>query len=143
MGSRFEIYKDDSEKYRFNLRAANNQIIVQSEAYNSKQGCVKGLESVKKNAPIAEVEDQTVFNKKQAMKVLKLLGRFQTLEAKEVKELTHLDSELINDVIDYLDNLGLIKVKGKETSLNFSKIFITKDGLKLYNKKLLEGTFDL
>jgi uncharacterized protein YegP (UPF0339 family) len=51
----FEWYKDKKGKYRFRLRAANGEIIAVSEAYGSKEGCVNGIESVKKNAPMAKV----------------------------------------------------------------------------------------
>jgi uncharacterized protein YegP (UPF0339 family) len=51
----FEWYKDKAGKYRFRLKAANGEIIAVSEGYNSKDSCVSGIESVKKNAPIAKV----------------------------------------------------------------------------------------
>jgi len=51
----FEWYKDKTEKFRFRLKAANGEIVATSEAYKSKEGCVNGIESVKKNAPIAKV----------------------------------------------------------------------------------------
>jgi uncharacterized protein len=51
----FEWYKDVKGKYRFRLKAANGEIIAVSEAYGSKDGCTKGIESVKKNAAIAKV----------------------------------------------------------------------------------------
>jgi uncharacterized protein len=51
----FEWYKDKTAKYRFRLKAANGEIIAVSEAYSSKDACVGGIESVKKNAPIAKV----------------------------------------------------------------------------------------
>ena len=59
MPAKFEIYMDASEQYRFRLRAANNEIIAVSEAYTTKANCKNGIESVKKNAPIAEIEDLT------------------------------------------------------------------------------------
>jgi len=46
---------DAKGKYRFRLKAANGEIIAVSEAYASKDGCANGIESVKKNAPIAKV----------------------------------------------------------------------------------------
>jgi uncharacterized protein len=46
-------------KYRFNLVATNGQIIATSEAYEGKASALKGIESVKRNAPNAEVDDQT------------------------------------------------------------------------------------
>jgi uncharacterized protein YegP (UPF0339 family) len=51
----FEWYTDKTGKYRFRLKAANGEIIAVSEAYASKDGCVNGIESVKKNAPKAKV----------------------------------------------------------------------------------------
>lgn len=59
MPAKFEIYKDASDQYRFRLRAANNEIIAVSEAYTTKAGCQNGIESVRTNAPIAEIEDLT------------------------------------------------------------------------------------
>jgi uncharacterized protein YegP (UPF0339 family) len=51
----FEWYKDKAGKYRFRLKATNGEIIAVSEGYNSKEGCVDGIESVKKNASIAKI----------------------------------------------------------------------------------------
>ena len=45
---------------KFDLKATNGQVIATSEVYNSEAACRKGIESVKKNAPVAAVEDQTV-----------------------------------------------------------------------------------
>ncbi len=53
----FEWFKDKSGKFRFRLKAANGEIIATSEAYSSKEGCVNGIESVKKNAPIAKTKE--------------------------------------------------------------------------------------
>ena len=51
----FEWYVDKVGKYRFRLKAANGEMIAISEGYASKQGCVEGIESVRKNAPIARI----------------------------------------------------------------------------------------
>ena len=51
----FEWFKDKAGKFRFRLKAANGEIIAVSEAYNSKEKCESGIESVKKNAPIAKI----------------------------------------------------------------------------------------
>jgi len=56
---KFEIYKDTAEKFRFRLKAANGEIIMSGEAYESKDGCKNGIESIKNNAPIAEIVDLT------------------------------------------------------------------------------------
>ncbi|MGJ4746333.1 YegP family protein [Leptospira sp. SA-E8] len=57
MSAKFEVYKDKSGEYRFRLKAANGEIIATGEGYSSKQACLKGIESIKKNAPDAEVEE--------------------------------------------------------------------------------------
>ena len=44
---------------KFDLKAANGQVIATSEVYAAKSVCLKGVESVRKNAPIAKLEDQT------------------------------------------------------------------------------------
>ena len=59
MPAKFEVYKDASGQFRFRLRAANNEIIAVSEAYTTKAACMNGIESVKDNAPIAEIDDQS------------------------------------------------------------------------------------
>lgn len=45
-------------KYRFRLRATNNEIVAVSEAYESKASCVNGVKSVQSNCE-SHVEDQT------------------------------------------------------------------------------------
>lgn len=44
----------------FNLKAGNHEVIATSEIYNTKRACLNGIESVRRNAPIAPIEDQTV-----------------------------------------------------------------------------------
>lgn len=56
MAGKFEYYEDKKGKFRFRLKAGNGQIIAVSEAYESKDSCINGIESVKKNAPDAPIE---------------------------------------------------------------------------------------
>jgi uncharacterized protein YegP (UPF0339 family) len=55
MAGKFEIYEDKAGKFRFRLKASNGQVIATGEAYSSKSACLNGVESIKKNAPDAEV----------------------------------------------------------------------------------------
>lgn len=50
MAGKFEIKAGKTGKFRFNLKASNGQIILTSEAYDSRAAAVKGITSVKKNA---------------------------------------------------------------------------------------------
>jgi uncharacterized protein YegP (UPF0339 family) len=40
----------NGEKYRFNLKAANGEVVLVSESYESKESALNGIESVKENA---------------------------------------------------------------------------------------------
>ncbi|MBK9507477.1 MAG: YegP family protein [Bacteroidetes bacterium] len=49
---KFQIFKgNNGYSYYFRLRAANGEIVLGSEAYNSKDACKTGIASVKVNAP--------------------------------------------------------------------------------------------
>jgi uncharacterized protein YegP (UPF0339 family) len=52
---KFEMYTDKKGETRFRLKARNGEIIAASEGYSSKSGCKSGIESVKKNAPGADI----------------------------------------------------------------------------------------
>ena len=45
--------------FKFDLYAANGQVIATSEVYETKAACRKGVASVRKNASTGKVEDQT------------------------------------------------------------------------------------
>lgn len=59
MAGKFELYKDAAGKFRFRLKAGNGEIIATGEAYESKASAQNGIESVRKNAPDAALDDQT------------------------------------------------------------------------------------
>ena len=59
MAGKFEISKRSNGEYQFNLKAGNGQVILASQGYADKAGCKNGIESVKKNAPDADVTDET------------------------------------------------------------------------------------
>ena len=52
---KFEVYEDKAGEFRFRLKARNGEIILASEGYSAKPGCKNGIESVKRNAPEAEI----------------------------------------------------------------------------------------
>jgi hypothetical protein len=61
MASKFLI-KETKTGMKFDLLATNGQVIATSEVYASKKSVKNGIASVKTNAPVAEVEDQTDEN---------------------------------------------------------------------------------
>lgn len=44
---------------KFNLKAGNGEIIAVSEVYTTKNACLNGIDSIRRNAPIAALENQT------------------------------------------------------------------------------------
>ncbi len=59
MAGKFVLKKGTTGKYHFNLVASNGQVIATSESYERKQSALNGIESVKSNAPTAEIDDET------------------------------------------------------------------------------------
>lgn len=58
MTGKFELFTDKGGQWRFNLKASNGQIIASSEGYSSKSSALNGIESVRTNAPDAEVVER-------------------------------------------------------------------------------------
>jgi uncharacterized protein YegP (UPF0339 family) len=56
---RFIVRKGATGKYHFDLVASNGQVIASSESYKTKASALKAVQSVKRNAPDADVDDQT------------------------------------------------------------------------------------
>ncbi len=59
MAGKFELYSDKAGKFRFRLKAGNGEIIAVSEAYETRASAANGIESVRKNAADAALDDQT------------------------------------------------------------------------------------
>ncbi len=91
MAGKFEIKEGSSGKFRFNLKAGNGQIILTSEAYETKQGAEKGVESVRKNAPDDNRYERKTAKNGEAYFVLKAgngepLGRSETYSSTSAME---------------------------------------------------------
>jgi len=91
MAGKFEIKEGASGKFRFNLKASNGQIILSSEAYETKQGAEKGVESVRKNADDDKRYERKTAKNNEAYFVLKAgngepLGRSETYSSVSAME---------------------------------------------------------
>lgn len=56
---KFIIKPTKSGGVKFDLKASNGETILSSQPYKSLKSCKNGIASVIKNAPVAEIEDQT------------------------------------------------------------------------------------
>ena len=59
MAGKFVIKQTETGS-KFDLKAGNSEVILSSQVYSSEAACKAGIESVRKNAAEAAVEDQTV-----------------------------------------------------------------------------------
>ncbi len=71
MAARYELKKIASGKFLFNLKAANGQVILTSQAYEDKGGAMNGIESVRRNANSATNFDRKVATNGQPFFTLK------------------------------------------------------------------------
>jgi uncharacterized protein YegP (UPF0339 family) len=107
---KYEVFKDIASKFRFNLKAPNGEIIAASEAYQTKQNVLRGIEAVQ-NSCNAEIQDLTIDQ-----------------EAEEVTGLCEEPAEGLNDTVlelycppSSVDSGSTVKFKGKLTMSDSSK----------------------
>lgn len=55
---KFELFQDKKGDFRFRLKARNGSVIAVSEGYSTKAACINGIESVRRNAPDAEIGEE-------------------------------------------------------------------------------------
>lgn len=55
MPYKFEVYEDKSGETRFRFVAPNGQTMFSGQGYKQKSSAMKAIESIKKNAPDADV----------------------------------------------------------------------------------------
>ena len=104
VNTKFQIYKDKAEKYRFRLRAPNNKIVTVGEAYESKAGCLKGVNAVKTYCG-SEIEDLTKAEEK------KPVPKFQLYKDRNEKYRFHLmapNYEIVAVSEAYLSHAGCL-----------------------------------
>ncbi|MGE0749375.1 MAG: YegP family protein [Variibacter sp.] len=58
MAYRFEIYKDKAGEFRFRFKAPNGETMFGSEGYKAKSSATSAIDSIKKHAAEASVDDQ-------------------------------------------------------------------------------------
>ena len=55
MAAAFEIYHDDDGLFRFELAAANGEVLAYSDGYETAEGARRGVEAVRRAVPEATV----------------------------------------------------------------------------------------
>ncbi|MFJ5228922.1 YegP family protein [Kitasatospora sp. NPDC088391] len=57
MAGKFELYTDESGNHRFRLKAANGAVVVTGDPEESREQCLKSIESLRKLAPYAQLQE--------------------------------------------------------------------------------------
>ncbi|GAA1175959.1 hypothetical protein F4556_006421 [Kitasatospora gansuensis] len=57
MAGKFELYTDTSGVHRFRLKAANGVVVITSDPHETKEQCMKSIDSIRKLAPYAQVQE--------------------------------------------------------------------------------------
>ncbi|OZB04586.1 MAG: hypothetical protein B7X54_07585 [Idiomarina sp. 34-48-12] len=92
MSARYEIFQGTNNQYYFRLRAANSEIILQSEGYVTRQGAENGVQSVRTHSPydrfysrLPSSDNKYYFNLNAANnQVIGTSQRYTTSTAREV-----------------------------------------------------------
>lgn len=91
MPAKYDLKKASNGQFVFNLRAANNQVILTSEHYKAKASAANGIESVRKNSADEKRFDRRVAKDGQHYFVLKaanseIIGTSEMYKAKASME---------------------------------------------------------
>ena len=91
MPGKFQLKQAKNGEFYFNLKAANGVSILASEMYKAKASALNGIESVKKNAAVAERFEKLTSNNGKPYFVLKagnheVIGRSEMYESEEARD---------------------------------------------------------
>lgn len=109
MAGKFVLKKTSNSQYRFNLKAANGEIILTSETYIQKQGALNGIGSVKNNSLNDSRYERRKSTNNQHYFVLKaanneIIGMSETYSSPQAME-TGINSVKINAPLATLEDL--------------------------------------
>ncbi|WP_406195526.1 DUF1508 domain-containing protein [Kitasatospora sp. NBC_01560] len=57
MAGKFELYTDGTGMHRFRLKASNGAVVVTGDPQESRDDCIRSIESLRKLAPYAELTE--------------------------------------------------------------------------------------
>ncbi len=91
MAKRYELKKSSNGQFHWSLQAENNQKILSSEMYTTKQAALNGINSVKTNAPLDARYDRRVAKNGKPYFVLKaangeIIGTSEQYNSNEAME---------------------------------------------------------
>jgi uncharacterized protein YegP (UPF0339 family) len=108
MAGYFQLNTSATGKFSFSLKAGNHEVILTSQVYANKADALAGIESVRKNAPVATRFERKTAKDKSSYFVL-LAGNGQTLGRSEMYSST---SAMENGIASVMTNGVSTFVKG-------------------------------
>ncbi len=103
--AKFEVYVDKAGEHRFRLKAGNGQIILASEGYSSKDGCMNGIESVKENS-----QDDGRFERKETATGCKFTLKARNGQAIGESEVYTSDAACENGIDSVMKNAPIAEI---------------------------------
>lgn len=111
MAAKFELKKASDGQFYFNLKAGNGEVILESEMYKARPSAENGIESVKKNAPLAERYDRRVSASGKPYFVLKA-GNHEVIGTSEMYESEAARDNGIESVMTNAPEAEIVDVTG-------------------------------
>lgn len=91
MPAQFILKKSNGDQFHFNLTAENNEVILSSESYKSKDGALRGIESVRTNSQVDDRYEPRTSNDGKYYFVLKaanneVIGTSEMYNSEQARE---------------------------------------------------------
>lgn len=91
MSGKYQLRRSSNDQFYFNLKAGNGEIILTSETYTTKSSAEKGIEAVRKNAPMDDSYDRRAALNGYPYFILKaangeVIGRSETYSSEAAME---------------------------------------------------------
>jgi len=121
---KYQLFCDEKGKFRFHLNAANGEIIAQSEGYETKEGCMNGIEAFR-NSCNGEIEDLTITQEPTQQETKAQLAT--TAVSTEAKDLTQEQKPVAVEtkVSPSIRAPGKIVFVGNKTPMDYVMAIIT------------------
>jgi uncharacterized protein len=117
---KYQIYQDKVGEFRFRLKASNGEIIAESEGYESKDGCLNGIEVVRGSGD-AEIEDSNVTKKEIRKKVPDRIEEIASASKKQLESLSSVEVEVNTPKIE-TPSVPLVTEAKAETKVVFPEV---------------------
>ena len=119
---KYQVFCGENGKFRFHLNASNGEIIAQSEGYETKEGCMKGIEAFR-NSCNGEIEDLTITQESTRQETKAELPT--NMVSTEAEDLIQEQKTAPKEVLQSIRAPGKIVFVGNKTPMDYVMAIIT------------------